>query len=1443
MTARSGYDLGYVWKGAGQAPEQSAGGYYINAAQAGEAPGRWFGRGAEKLGLAGEVARDDYDAVYRQVSPASGERLGRAAPKYEGYQPILARLMEAEPHATADRLLELEREARRQTRQAAPYTDVTVSFAKSISVMHASIRENARRARQAGDEAAAAAWDEREQAFQRVLQDANRAALEHAQRWAVTRTGYHGTQVDGRETGKWEQAGLVVSSWLQGTSRDGDPQDHVHNQFARMVQTDCDGYWRALDTAALREQLPEMTAIAAAHVEAGLAGEFGVTWVPRADGKGHEIAGITQREMDAYSSRAQAIKAATPEFVDAWARKYGRAPNQRELQHIQQHVTMATREGKEDGQIDWDALARKWDETLGGQLARIAPRVARMDARPDSAPRHAGALSEEMLARTARRALARIQERQATWTRADLARQMKLCMPAEAADLDPDEAVALVQDLTSRAVASEFEPVVSLYGPDWPVLPDYLRRELDGRSVYTRPGTQVYATRVQLSLEDKLLRDAQAENAPRLEREEAAALLGADLTSLDKALREKAAEARSGTTASGLRLDQAAALHYLLTSPRTMEVLVGPAGSGKTRTLAAGAQAWIAATGAQVIGLATAQAARNVLANAGVELAENTSVFLGHLPGQRGALGITALQPGSMIVIDETSMTSLQDLADITAYARANRCKVVSAGDDQQLSAVESGGGMRLIARELGFVQLAEAVRFHAEWERDASLGLRLGEMSALEAYDDHGRVSGGDPDEAMDAARAAYVSHHLAGTDVELITWENGRRAEMARRVRDDLVHLGRVDNSREVILAGGAKAGVGDLILTRKNDRHTEAGESGRIVANGDLLRIEAIEDDGALTVRRATGRNAKTGARVWADRPFILDRYDNAELGYASTAHSAQGRTVTVGLALVTGGEDRQWLYTAMTRGAEQNRAFAFTRPRSLPDSSPHTRTAPELLRQARLQAERTGIPMRHEDAIREPQERDALAMLSDVLQRDGSEKSATETYRQSLADTDNLAILNAIWEGETAGLQQVRYRQIVEDALPAGHDPAELDSRQAKWLWRTMSAAEIAGLDVQAVTREVIAGRSLRGVHDLPSVIDARLRQVVAPLAPAPAGKWSDRVPQCGGDKQRYLTEVAAMMDDRRERLGEFVAESPPEWAVTALGPVPEDPLDRLQWQRRASRIADYRERFGWEHDSEPVGPEPAGDSPAKRAAWHRAYTAMTRTDEARLSAVPDGSLFHIRATYAAETAWAPQHVGAELRQVRSAQIDMAAAVALASAQAQAAMQRGDLKTAARHQALGRSARAAEQWYAQRAEVDEGLMADRAEWSARTAGSRHLAVLADSELRRRHPGIELPRLVSLEPEAAPDALPAITGPEAAAEHAEAVAVRREAFRARLEERLGVMVPAEDPDAGYDGEAWPAWQRPDKAAVLQPPKPALRPSEAVARAAEKVMEPEAG
>ena len=223
----------YIWKTQGQASAaRTPGGYYINAAQAGEPPGRWWGPGAQALGFAsGQVVeRRPYDAVYQQRDPRTGDKLGRPRGRYATFADHLAQLKAAEPHATAERVIELEREAAQVTRQPAAYTDVTVSFSKSISVLHASIRENARRARLAGDDRALAYWSGREQRFQEVLHRANRAVLEYLQDWAgVTRTGYHGVRVDGQEPGRFEEAALVVTSWLQGTSRDGQPDPPGHH--------------------------------------------------------------------------------------------------------------------------------------------------------------------------------------------------------------------------------------------------------------------------------------------------------------------------------------------------------------------------------------------------------------------------------------------------------------------------------------------------------------------------------------------------------------------------------------------------------------------------------------------------------------------------------------------------------------------------------------------------------------------------------------------------------------------------------------------------------------------------------------------------------------------------------------------------------------------------------------------------------------------------------------------------------------------------------------------------------------------------------------------------------------------------------------------------------------------------------------------------------------
>ncbi|MHB1430528.1 MAG: MobF family relaxase [Streptosporangiaceae bacterium] len=1449
VTAASGYDLGYVWRNQGQAaPERTVGGYYINAAQDGEPPGRWWGPGAEALGFASGqiVERHPYEQVYQQVHPQTGQKLGRSRGNYAKFEEHFDRLKAAEPHATTERLLELEREAAQATRQAAAYTDLTVSFSKSISILHASIRENARRARLAGDEPAAAWWDGEVLAFEEILQQANLAGLEYVQQWAgMTRTGYHGARVDGREPGRFEQADLVVTSWLQGTSRDGDPQDHIHNQIARIVRTRSDGKWRALDTASLRVFLGSVQAIVAAHVECALTRRYCVGWVARPDGNGLEIEGITQAQMDAYSTRTVTIREELPEAVASWIAKYGRTPSRRELLFIQNEVTMSSRKGKREGEIDWDVLCAQWDATLGGALASVAPAVSNLRS-PDAGlparnPDPSGPPSRDAQVRLIQTALAQVQAKRSAWTRSDLLKQLGLAHPPEMCHMDPAAAEALLQSLADEALAGDVEQVICLDAPEWPPLPEYLRRELDGRSAYTRPGTTHYATRVQLSMEEQLVAQAQRLGAPVLSREEAARLLGADPDALDAHLRARAQDAQTQTALeeSGLRMDQAAALFHALTSPRVAEVIVGPAGSGKTRVLAAGARAWIEAGKGQVLGTATSQAARNVLAASGVQMAENASVVLGHLPGRRQALGIKAIMPGTLIVVDEASMMPMADLVALVDYAARHGCKVVIAGDQEQLAAVEGGGGMMLLAHRLGYVQLAEPVRFEAQWERDASLRLRAGDVSVLDEYYEHGRIRGGSPEQVTDDACRAYLAHYLAGRDVLLMIAERARCREVSRRIRDDLVHLGLVQDGLTIRISHGARASVGDLIICRENDRSVVAGEPGRTLANGDVLRIEAI-GDGTITVRRAIDCDPETGRRRFTDHAFTYGSYGKCDLAYAVTGHSAQGRTIRTGIAIVTGLEDRQWLYVAMTRGTESNTVHAFTMSPKTADPEPGTRPAPELERYDRVQLERSGQPPRpvNPDRRGQPDPRAPLGVLADVVERDGAADSAMETLRRNLSNADHLAILNAQWQGETQELQRDRYRAMVLAALPPDYRHL---SHQATWLWRTLRAAEAAGLDVREVIREAVVSRSLAGARDVAAVLDARIRDRVSPLVPLARQPWTQPV-RCIADaeRQQYVAELARAMEARKERIGAHAAESAPEWAVRALGSVPEDPLDRLEWERRASDIGAYRELYFYDHPTEPIGPEPSGDSPEKRAAWHAAFAALGPIDGVDLRSEPDGRLLHIRDTYAAETAWAPTHVGRQLRQVRIGADDASLAATRADAEAQAAHARDDREVADRHTRLAASYRAMEAFYRQHESELAATMEGRREWELATEQTRHLAVAADSEYRRRHPEQRLGPLRSAEP-VVPEGereltVPVLSEQYQTPEWISKLAEERRIFRERIDERGSVRVPAEDPDYQDEGEAWPTWIPRDREAILQPPKPQMRPAQQVAERAQE-------
>ena len=160
-TLSKGYDLDYIWKQVDRGPAKDAASYYIQASESGgEPPGRWWGPGAKALGFerGQTVEREPYDLLFGERQAPDGTQLGR--PPGNGRK--AADLYAAAPGRRAARHRRTQARAADRGRQEGPaeptFFDLTMSLSKSISIFHASLGENARLARQAGDRDGDAYW-------------------------------------------------------------------------------------------------------------------------------------------------------------------------------------------------------------------------------------------------------------------------------------------------------------------------------------------------------------------------------------------------------------------------------------------------------------------------------------------------------------------------------------------------------------------------------------------------------------------------------------------------------------------------------------------------------------------------------------------------------------------------------------------------------------------------------------------------------------------------------------------------------------------------------------------------------------------------------------------------------------------------------------------------------------------------------------------------------------------------------------------------------------------------------------------------------------------------------------------------------------------------------------------------------------------------------------
>ncbi|WP_331709394.1 AAA family ATPase, partial [Kocuria palustris] len=284
----------------------------------------------------------------------------------------------------------------------------------------------------------------------------------------------------------------------------------------------------------------------------------------------------------------------------------------------------------------------------------------------------------------------------------------------------------------------------------------------------------MYSSKTVLAAEDRLLAAAQQRDAP----------------TVPLAMITAAARARRGGNSLGA--DQADAIGRIAVSGRRLDVLVGPAGAGKTTTMNTLRRAWEKRHGkGAVIGLAPSAAAAAVLGEGLGITTENTAKWI--YEHRRGNWDLKA---GQLVILDEASLAGTFALDRITAHAADMGAKVLLVGDHAQLQAVDAGGAFGLLVRDRDDApELLDVRRFRNDWEKQASLQLRLGDTDAIDTYLAQERVVDGSYEQILDAAYRAWLTDRAEGKVSVLIAETTGTVTELNDRARADRILTREVD------------------------------------------------------------------------------------------------------------------------------------------------------------------------------------------------------------------------------------------------------------------------------------------------------------------------------------------------------------------------------------------------------------------------------------------------------------------------------------------------------------------------------------------------------------------------------------------------------------------------------------------------------------------------
>ncbi|KZM75568.1 MobF family relaxase [Nocardia terpenica] len=1012
-------------------------------------------------------------------------------------------------------------------------------------------------------------------------EEAMRETLEWAeQRYAVTRRGHNGIrQIDAD--------GFTVALFRHYDSRTGDPLPHTHATISTKVQGS-DGKWSSLDARPLYGGAVALSCRYNAMIVGKLRRRLGLRFEERSRGRGKqpvlEIVGISDAMIEFFSRRRTAIIARTEQLLAAYRRTHGHNPDKRAQAKLAQQATLETRDAKAEPHSLRDMLAG-WDRRVRGFLGdgrdasqfvtdlleqhRLDEHPAAFDARrvaiaagvavggasevlrsddaqltaaiEHAVDRYVGTHigdraaaieqvrlllrsrdADELLAdideaftasqrttydpkRIAGEIAATVARRRATWTEANIYsaadERVGLC------DFDSDTAQRAAVEEIVQAVRDGHSIQLTI-SPD-PVPAAIARR--NGESEFTVTGAIRYTSEEVLAAEHRLLDAANTATEHYLPH-----------AAIDAAIIEVE---RYAPRQHRLNAAQRAIAHHLCTSGMALTAAVGPAGSGKTTAMKVVTRAW-QASGRPVLALGPSKNAASELGDSigvrGSTLARILTLAKYGLP--------TGITPGAMLLVDEAAMAATHDLHQLQRLAHQHGAVVRWVGDPHQLSAVESGGALRLVAADTRVPTLMTIVRFTTAGEAAATLQVRAGDAkTAWDFYSDSGRVTSG----MVDELREHILANHLA--DIAA-----GKSSLMLAATIDDVTALnlaaqaahtasGRIDTTRgSVRLSDSADGFVGDVVVTRLNDnrlRITSGKRRGSGIDNGDLWRIRKVHGDRSITV---LGVGHRGSVRLPAD--YVVT---NVELGYASTVHRSQGSTVDRCHLLMNATLGRALAYVGLTRGAESNRIYLAT------DALDPT------------------CEQQPEDPITEQQ------MFAKVLAREDDNLTATETMRLELARIDDPARLRGIYDHITQLLADARGRHLLDRALPVVLYRNAETSDRFQTLLDTIALADQHRLDTRALVTDIATnsgddlGDSLATARDVAAVLCARadhwIAQQLTPVTAAVSAATNTLTADAAGDTALYAAAAAVNRREVLAQSGRFrtLRDAP----VTGCPPVP------------------------------------------------------------------------------------------------------------------------------------------------------------------------------------------------------------------------------------------------------------------------------------------------